>query len=98
MGKLEGGIADARRRVSAVLDILRWVWCLNAAAMALGIHSGNYEMAAATGLTCLLGLAGSAVARGAERRLRVVERVGRRQESQQPPEPQIGRTAPDRGG
>jgi hypothetical protein len=65
MDELTNEIRDARRKIGALVEIVRWLWVINAAVMVIGIVYSNYEVALLAGFTSALALVASAIARRA---------------------------------
>jgi hypothetical protein len=63
MNELDLIIRDARRRLVALVEIVRWLWIVNAAVMVLGLVYGSYQIAALAGFTWILSVVAAAIAR-----------------------------------
>lgn len=65
MEKLYSEIINIRKRVTAVAEIARWLWCINAVVVVVAIIYLQYELAALAGFTCVLSIVAAAIARRA---------------------------------
>ena len=77
MNELDLTIRDARRRLAALVEIVRWLWIVNAAVMILGLVFGNYQVAALAGFTWVLAVVAAAIARRTSAYLRAAVRTMR---------------------
>jgi hypothetical protein len=60
-GKPDPGFRDARRKLTALVGIDRWVWVINAAVMLIGVYYGRFDIAALAGFTWILTLIATAI-------------------------------------
>jgi hypothetical protein len=68
-------ISDARRRVTALVAIARWLWVVNSVVTVLSVVRGRYDIAALAGFTWLLSLLVAAFGHRAAEYLTTVERA-----------------------
>ena len=73
MEELETRVTDARRRISALVSVARWVWILNSLVGLASFACHRYELATVAGYTSATSLLVAACARNAARHLRNVE-------------------------
>lgn|GEM_PF-1504300 len=66
-------VSDARRRVTALVAIARWLWIVNSLVMFASVWRGDYELAALAGFTWVLSLLVAAFGSRAARHLTTVE-------------------------
>ncbi len=69
MEKLDFEIEDALSRLTALVEITRWVWAVNLAALIVALIYGSYQVAVLAAFTGLLTLVGAAIGRRASRYL-----------------------------
>lgn len=77
MNELDLSIRDARKRLAALVEIVRWLWIVNAAVMLLGLAFANYQVAALAGFTWVLAVVAAAIARRTATYLRAAARTMR---------------------
>ena len=58
-------IADARKRIDALVEISRWIWLVNLAAMIVGLIYGRYHLAGLAAFTGVLAIVAAASGRRA---------------------------------
>jgi hypothetical protein len=68
-------ISDARRRVTALVAIARWLWIVNSLVMLLSAWRGRYDIAALAAFTWVLALLVAAFGHRAAEYLATVERA-----------------------
>ncbi len=68
-------IGDARKRVSALVAIARWIWIVNSLVAVAGVLYHRYEIAALAGFTWMLSLVAAAVGMRATKYLTTAERT-----------------------
>ena len=77
MNELDLTIRDARRKLAALVEIVRWLWVVNAAVMVIGLVYASYQVAALAGFTWVLAVVAAAMARRASAYLRAAVRTMR---------------------
>lgn len=75
MEKVSNRISDARRRVTALVIMARWIWIVNSLFAVGGIAYHRYDIAALAGFTWALSLLASACGHRAAEHLVNVERT-----------------------
>ncbi len=70
-----GRISDARRRVTALASIARWLWIVNSLVMLLSAWQGRFDIAALAAFTWILSLIVAAFGNRAAQYLTSVERA-----------------------
>lgn len=73
-------LRDARRKLASLVEIVRWIWVVNAAVMLVGSYYGRFDLAALAGFTWLMALVSAGIAR------RLIGRLGADPESVFPPQ------------
>ena len=58
-------IGNAHNYTEAFTEFTRWIWCVNLAAVILGLIYGRYALAGLAGFTCLAALVATALGRRA---------------------------------
>lgn len=56
MEKVSNRISDARRKVTALVAMARWIWIVNSVVMIAGVAYHRYDVAAVAGFTWVLSL------------------------------------------
>jgi hypothetical protein len=75
MEKVCSFIGDARKRVTALVAIARWIWVVNSLVAIAGIAYHRYDVAALGGFTWMLSLVAAAVGIRATKYLATAERT-----------------------
>ena len=75
MEKAGNSISDARRRVTALVAMARWIWIVNSLVTVAGVAYHRYDVAALAGFTWVLSLLASAFGQRAAKYLVNVERT-----------------------
>jgi hypothetical protein len=73
--KEAGRITDARKRVTALVAIARWIWVVNSLVGLASVAYGRYDIAALAGFTWVLSLLVAAFGHRAAEYLVAVERT-----------------------
>ncbi len=75
MDELTTEIRDARKTITALVEITRWLWVVNAVVMVIGICYADYRIAALAGFTWVLSLVAAGIARRASFYLKAAVRT-----------------------
>lgn len=75
MEELGSRVTDARRGISALVSVARWVWVLNCLVSLAGFTCHRFDVAAVAGSTSAMSLVVAAYARRAVRNLCGVESI-----------------------
>ena len=75
MEKEAGRISDARKRVTAVVMLARWIWVVNSIVGLVSVAYGRYDIAALAGFTWALSLLVASFGHRAAECLTTVERT-----------------------
>ena len=75
MEKVGSNISDARRRVTALIIMARWIWIVNSLVTVVGLAYHRYDIAALAGFTWVLSLLASAFGHRAAEYLGAMERT-----------------------
>lgn len=75
MDKVSNSISDARRRVTALVAMARWIWIVNSLVMIAGVAYCRYDIAALAGFTWVLSLLAASLGHRAAKYLLNVERT-----------------------
>ena len=75
MQKVGNSISDARKRVTALVIMARWIWIVNSLVTVAGVAYHRYDIAALAGFTWVLSLLASAFGHRAAEYLVNMERT-----------------------
>ena len=75
MDKEASRISDARKRVTALVAMARWIWVVNSLVGLVSVAYGRYDVAALAGFTWVLSLFAAALGHRAAEYLITIERT-----------------------
>jgi hypothetical protein len=73
--KVDSRIADARKKVTSLVMVARWIWIVNSVVGLVGVAYGRYDVAALAAFTWVLSLLVAAFGHAAAEHLVKVERI-----------------------